>query len=124
MYEFESRSGHYLEGVAFVRMYEPACGQTGSNLVPGTFEILIAMYFVYVLNSLHRSYIYVGLSSNLKRRIDDHNKGFNKTTKPYAPFELIHLEEYGTRPEARKREVYLKSGVGKEYLKTLLRKTS
>ncbi|NWF87891.1 MAG: hypothetical protein HXY50_00350, partial [Ignavibacteriaceae bacterium] len=41
----------------------------------------------------------------------------NRTTKPYAPFELVHSEIFPTRTEARDREKYLKSGVGKEFLK-------
>jgi putative endonuclease len=79
------------------------------------------MYYVYVIRSLSRNYIYVGMTNNLKRRIGQHNKGENKTTKPYAPFDLILTEEYITREEARKKEKYYKSGIGKEYLKTLLK---
>ncbi|MEL7145595.1 MAG: GIY-YIG nuclease family protein [Bacteroidota bacterium] len=78
------------------------------------------MFYTYAIKSLARSYIYVGLTNNLRRRLEEHNKGYNKTTKPYAPFQLIHTEEFETRVEARKREKYLKSGVGKEYLRTLL----
>jgi putative endonuclease len=59
------------------------------------------------------------MSSDIERRISDHNNGYNKTTKPYRPFRVILVEEYETRDLARKREKYLKSGVGKEYLKTL-----
>lgn len=75
------------------------------------------MYYVYVISSLNRPYIYVGMSSNTQRRIKQHNLGHNKTTKPYAPFNTLLIEEYHTRIEARKREKYLKSGVGKEFLK-------
>ena len=77
------------------------------------------MFYVYVLSSVARNYIYVGMSSDIERRISDHNNGYNKTTKPYRPFRVILVEEYETRDLARKREKYLKSGVGKEYLKTL-----
>ncbi|NQV76185.1 MAG: GIY-YIG nuclease family protein [Bacteroidetes bacterium] len=79
------------------------------------------MYFVYVLSSLTRSYIYVGLTDNIERRINEHNKGYNKTTKPYRPFQLIFTEQFSTRIEARAREKHLKSGIGKEFLKNLLR---
>ncbi len=77
------------------------------------------MFFVYAIRSLTRNYIYVGLSNDYKRRIKEHNDGYERTTKPYRPFELILVEEFPTRPEARKREMYLKSGVGKAYLKGL-----
>ena len=78
------------------------------------------MYTVYAIKSLHRNYIYVGLSANLERRLYEHNSGKNKTTRPYAPFILIHSEVHKTRPLARKREKYLKGGSGKEWLKTLI----
>jgi len=79
----------------------------------------IPKYYIYAIKSLSRNYIYVGLTNNLNRRISDHNKGYNKTTKPYAPFKLIYTEEFKTRVEARIKEKYLKSGVGKEFLKSI-----
>jgi putative endonuclease len=61
----------------------------------------------------------VGLTNNIERRFEEHNLGYNKTTKPYAPFQLIYKEEFDTRILARKKEKYLKSGVGKEFLKSI-----
>ena len=80
------------------------------------------MYYVYTLDSLIRNYIYVGITNNIERRINEHQTGRNKTTKPYRPFRLTLIEEFKSRPEARQREKYLKSGTGKEYLKQLLKK--
>ncbi|WP_425339412.1 GIY-YIG nuclease family protein [Aridibaculum aurantiacum] len=80
------------------------------------------MFYVYAIKSIHRSYIYVGLTENLERRFHQHQSGQNKTTKPYAPFIILHFEELPTRPESRSREIYLKSGSGKEFLKSLLDK--
>jgi putative endonuclease len=77
------------------------------------------MYYVYAISSLERSYIYVGITGDLERRVNQHNKGYEKTTRPYAPFKLIHSETFETRGEARKREKYLKSGAGKEFLRSL-----
>ena len=76
-------------------------------------------FFVYAISSIKRSYIYVGLTDDIDRRFNQHNSGKNKTTKPYRPFNLILLESYPSRIEARKREKYLKSGIGKEYLKSI-----
>jgi len=59
------------------------------------------------------------LTNNVERRIIEHNKKQNRSTKGYAPFELILKESFETRIEARKREKYLKSGSGKEFLKSL-----
>ena len=77
------------------------------------------MYTVYALRSTTRNYIYVGMTSNLEERIKRHQAGYEKTTKPYLPFELIYTEKAPDRTEARKREKYFKSGIGKEFLKTL-----
>jgi putative endonuclease len=79
------------------------------------------MYFVYAIKSVEQSYIYVGLTDNLDRRLNQHNKGYNKSTKPYRPFFCFYVEEYSTRPEARKREIFLKKASGKRFLKFRLK---
>ena len=78
------------------------------------------MFYVYCLQSLSRNYLYVGLTDNIERRFIEHQIGKNKTTKPYRPFKLLLVEEFTSRLDARRREKYLKSGIGKEYLKALL----
>jgi putative endonuclease len=77
------------------------------------------MFYVYAIKSLSRNYIYVGLTNNLDRRVKQHNLGQNKTTKPYVPFKLIYKHSFLTRVGARQKEKELKSGYGKEFLKTL-----
>jgi putative endonuclease len=77
------------------------------------------MFIVYAIKSESRNYIYVGMTQNLENRLKRHNGGFEKTTKPYKPFFLIYQETLATRAEARKREKYLKSGIGKEFLKSI-----
>lgn len=79
------------------------------------------MYYTYALKSLSRNYIYVGISDNYTRRINQHNSGKNKTTKPYLPFKTIFIEKFDSRMAARKKEKYLKSGSVKEFLKSLLK---
>jgi len=79
------------------------------------------MYFVYAIKSLKDGRIYVGLSSNIKRRIFEHNSGYVFSTKGFIPWKLIYKEEIGNRKQAREREKYLKSGCGKELLKSIPR---
>ena len=76
-------------------------------------------YYVYAIKSLNRTYIYVGLTNSVERRLEQHNKGQNRSTKAYKPFKLIYTETFKTRIEARNREIYLKSGIGKEFLKSI-----
>ncbi len=78
------------------------------------------MYYVYALSSQVTNYIYVGLTDNVDRRVDQHNSGYEKTTKPYRPFKLILKEEFPDRPAARVRESYLKSTNGKRFLRSQL----
>ena len=77
------------------------------------------MIFVYAIKSLSRNYIYVGMTNDLERRIAEHNNGENKSTKAYRPFKLIYSETFPDRISARAKEKYLKSGIGKEFLKML-----
>lgn len=81
------------------------------------------MYTVYAIKSLSRNYIYVGLTNDLVRRLSEHNLGYNRTTKAYAPFHLIYSEEYPSRQEAREREKFLKGTTGKRFLYELINKT-
>ena len=74
------------------------------------------MFFVYAIKSSVRNYIYVGMSN---RRFVEHNNGENRSNKAYKPFVLIYAEAFPTRIEARENEKYLKSGIGKDYLKSL-----
>jgi len=78
------------------------------------------MYFVYVIRSEERQYTYMGMTSNLERRLKEHDEGKNKTTKPYKPFYLVLSEQFETRSEAREREKYLESGIGRDYIKRIL----
>ncbi|MCX7875381.1 MAG: GIY-YIG nuclease family protein, partial [Melioribacteraceae bacterium] len=55
----------------------------------------------------------------IERRLHQHNSGYNKTTKPYKPFKLIYFEKLESRIEARQREKYFKSGIGREKIKEL-----
>nr|WP_299345753.1 GIY-YIG nuclease family protein [Allomuricauda sp.] len=75
------------------------------------------MFFVYIIYSERFSKFYVGLSSDVERRISGHNSGNTKSTKNYAPWKVVHVEEFDTRPEARKRELYLKSAAGRRWRK-------
>uniref|UniRef100_F4C1B0 Excinuclease ABC C subunit domain protein n=1 Tax=Sphingobacterium sp. (strain 21) TaxID=743722 RepID=F4C1B0_SPHS2 len=77
------------------------------------------IYYVYAIRSERDGRIYVGLSQNVEKRLNEHNEGRTKSTKGYIPWKLIYKEEVGNRLTARKREKYYKSGIGKEFLKSL-----
>ncbi len=67
------------------------------------------MYYVYVLYSKKYRRFYIGLTNNLKRRIEEHNSEENKGwTEKFRPWILAYYEAYLTASEARKREISLK----------------
>jgi putative endonuclease len=78
------------------------------------------MYKVYVLKSLMDGKHYTGYSSDVVRRLLEHNSGKTESTRHRRPFELIYSEQYQSEDEAKKRERFLKSGKGREELKKLL----
>ncbi len=75
------------------------------------------MYTVYVIRSLIKNWIYVWMTNDLERRLYQHNHWYNKSTKPYIPFELLYTEFYDLSVDAKKREKYRKSWIGKQKLK-------
>lgn len=78
-------------------------------------------YYIYVLHNSSKNFIYIGYSEDLKVRVSTHNKGENKSTKPFIPLELIHYEAYKNIQDAKRRELYLKSNKGKTTLRTMLK---
>ncbi|MGO4920656.1 GIY-YIG nuclease family protein [Maribacter spongiicola] len=78
------------------------------------------MYHVYVLRSEVDGRLYKGMTNDLQKRIEQHNLGRNKSTKGFLPWVLMYSEEFETRLEARNKEKYFKSGVGREFLRNLL----
>ena len=77
------------------------------------------MIKLYVLESLNSKFRYVGITSDINRRINQHNKGYSKSTKNFKPFKIKLIEQFDSYKEARKREIFLKSGVGRKYLDNL-----
>lgn len=73
--------------------------------------------YVYVLRSETSGMLYTGCTSDLRKRLAEHNNGKSTYTKGRGPFELIYYEAYRDRKDAFAREKHLKSGPGKNYLK-------
>ncbi|WP_092894393.1 GIY-YIG nuclease family protein [Algoriphagus aquimarinus] len=71
------------------------------------------MFTVYAISSIGKTYIYVGMTSNLEDRLNRHNSGYEKTTRPYHPFRLIYQKDFLTRALAREYEKFIKTTRGK-----------
>ncbi len=66
------------------------------------------MFYMYILKSLKDSNLYIGYSSDLKRRLVEHNSGLSRSTKSRRPFKLVYYEAYLSQEEAQHREKNLK----------------
>ena len=72
---------------------------------------------MYILQSLKDNKTYVGYSDNVNRRLAQHNSGLVKSTKHRLPFKLLLIEEFNVSKDAKKRELWWKSGAGRRKLK-------
>lgn len=86
-------------------------------------RIMILPYCVYVLQSEKDLLFYHGYTTNLEKRIIDHNAGKTKSTAPRRPLRLVFCEFYLSKQDAKRREKYLKTNMGKRMLKLMLRDT-
>jgi len=77
-------------------------------------------YHTYVLLSKKDGHFYIGLTSSLDRRLYQHNMGKVRSARARRPFKLFYCEEYQNKTDARKREIFLKSGQGRLFLKRKL----
>ena len=72
--------------------------------------------FVYVLWSEKLRKRYIGSCEDVQRRLSEHNRGKVRFTKGGIPWVVVYQEQCANRSEARKRELYLKSGIGRQWL--------
>ena len=80
------------------------------------------MHYVYILHSKKDSKFYTGLTNDLKRRMKEHQSGNVKSTLNRRPLELIYYEACLNEDDAKQREMYLKSGMGKKYIRNRLKR--
>ncbi len=72
------------------------------------------MFYVYILKSIRNNRFYVGHTNNLSRRLKEHRAGGTASLKGWGPYRLVYYEAFAPRAEARSREIYFKSGSGRE----------
>ena len=82
------------------------------------------MASVYILKSLKDNRTYVGSTNNFERRLAEHNTGRVTSTKHRIPFKILFTEEFETSREAKKKELYYKSGAGRRKLKEYFKSRS
>ena len=78
------------------------------------------MFWLYILKNELTNRYYIGSTNNLERRLEQHKKGYTRTTKILGTYDLVYKEEYNTLLEARLREKKLKSYKSKKYIEWLI----
>lgn len=80
------------------------------------------MHYVYVIRSNKDGKYYTGFTDDLRKRFNQHHSGENVSTKNRGPFKLIYYEASLSKHDAIDRERFLKTGMGKRYLKNRLKR--
>lgn len=73
------------------------------------------------MRSLKDNQNYVGYTTNIQRRIKEHNNGLVISTRKRRPLTLVYWEGCLNRQDATTREKYLKTAWGKRYIKNRIK---
>ncbi len=79
------------------------------------------MFYTYILKSEKNGRFYTGYTNDLRKRLIQHNKGQSYYTKRDIPYLLIYYEACLNEDDARSREIYLKTGMGKRFVKNRIK---
>lgn len=74
-------------------------------------------YYVYILLSLKDNSLYVGLTLNIKKRLQEHRDGLGGFTKGHLPYKLIFVSIFSNKFIAARFEKYLKTASGKAFIR-------
>jgi len=78
------------------------------------------MYYLYILQNNKNSKYYIGVTNNIKRRLQEHNSGSVKSTAPYRPWTLKRIEEFSDINLAYQRERFIKSKHSRIIIETII----
>ena len=79
------------------------------------------MFYTYIIQNSSSNRMYTGVTNDLRKRFKQHNEGKSTWTKSRGPWKLVYYEACLEQNDARSREIYLKSGMGKRYVKNRLK---
>jgi putative endonuclease len=79
------------------------------------------MHYVYILLSQKDGKFYIGFTSDLQRRLQEHHNGKAQSTKSRRPLKLLYYEAHLSKEDAQRRESYFKTSKGKATIRQMLR---
>ena len=94
-------------------------GCSGGREFPPRVQNFQGIYFVYVIKSLKDGSYYKGYTSNLEKRLKEHNSGKSVYTSSRVPWEIVYHEVYEDIESAKRREKYFKTGAGSRLIKKM-----
>jgi putative endonuclease len=87
-------------------------------------ESILQKITLYVIQGISSGKRYVGITRNLEKRLHEHRRGDSKGGQVIGSFKLIYTEEFQDYSSARKQEIFLKSGQGRNWLNNHLKTLS
>ena len=84
--------------------------------MPSNTTSSVLFHYVYVLESRRDSNRYIGYTTDINRRLKEHNSGVSFSTAPRRPFTLVYFEGCRSEGDAKRREHYLKGTQGRRFL--------
>ena len=78
------------------------------------------MFFVYILQSDFDNSFYIGYTTNLERRLQEHNEGKSRYTSKKIPWQLKYHENFNNKTDALKREHFLKKQRNRKFYQKLI----
>ena len=91
----------------------------GNNLLL-PFCILGIMFFTYILYSAKYDRYYIGHCEDMNKRLYRHNSKMVTATKNFIPWEIVYYEQFESRIEANKTELYIKRMKSRKYVEKLI----
>jgi len=77
-------------------------------------------FYVYIIYSSTLNKFYTGYSSDLPKRLEEHNAGISAFTSTLKDWTLKYSEAFNSREEAMKREKEIKKKKSRKYIKWLI----
>ena len=81
-------------------------------------------YWVYILESQKDGSYYIGYTSDVNKRLNDHNSGKSRYTSRKTPWKLVYHEEFEAKSEAIRRERFLKNQKNRDFYMSLIKNWS
>jgi putative endonuclease len=82
----------------------------------------MSRYFVYILQSSVDHSFYIGYSSDISRRLKEHNDGRSRYTRHKSPWILVYSEEFPSKSDAIRREHFLKAQKNREFYEKIIKR--